>query len=184
MPLGWQGPLGSDSAADAFRYRVQDANGFVCPQGAHVRRSNPRDSLGIDVPSSIKSSKLHRLLRRGRPYRETTESGTSCDGLFFIACNADLERQFEFIHQRWVRNPAFGTLHTDDPLVGSSDSTTFPKSFSIPGLASGDEVYSLEAFTKTLGGGYFFLPGIAALKFIVGNTSVSKPAPSEMASAS
>ena len=85
-------------------------------------------------------------------------------GIFFIACNADLERQFEFIHQRWVRNSHFGCLHDqDDPVVGSSE---LPKKFSIPGLASGEEV-SLEAFTETLGGGYFFLPGIKALKFIV-----------------
>lgn len=149
----------SDSAADAFRYRVEDANGFMCPKGAHVRRSNPRDSLGIDVQSSIKSSKLHRLLRRGRPYAEA--SGRQ--GIFFIACNADLERQFEFIHQRWLQNRRFGTLEDqDDPIVGSQ---SCPKTFTIPGLASGREV-SLQHFTQTLGGGYFFLPGIAALKFI------------------
>ena len=41
-----------------------------------------------------------------------------------------------------------------------------PKKFTIPGLASGEEM-SLAAFTETLGGGYFFLPGIKALKFIV-----------------
>jgi putative iron-dependent peroxidase len=180
MPLAWQGPPGSDSAADAFRYRVQDANGFVCPKGAHVRRSNPRDSLGIDVQSSIKSSKLHRLLRRGRPYREKTESGTPHDGLFFIACNADLERQFEFIHQRWVQNPRFGTLNDqDDPVVGSLPA---PKRFAIPGSPSGSEV-SLASFTQALGGGYFFLPGIAALKFIVGHHSGATFAPSHQVGA-
>jgi putative iron-dependent peroxidase len=63
-----------------------------------------------------------------------------------------------------VRNPNFGCLHDqDDPVVGSP---VPPKKFSIPGLASGEEM-SLEAFTQTLGGGYFFLPGIKALKFIV-----------------
>ncbi len=169
LPLGWKydpnNPI-SDSQADAFRFRVEDANGFVCPKGAHVRRVNPRDSLGTDVESSITSTKLHRLLRRGRPYLKESEADTH-NGIFFIACNADLERQFEFIHQRWVRNPGFGGLHADDPLVGSGGSKEVPKPFSIPGLASGDEVYSLEAFTTTLGGGYFFLPGIAALKFIV-----------------
>ena len=164
MPLGWQGPPGSNSAADAFRYRVEDANGFVCPKGAHIRRSNPRDSLGIDVPSSIKSSKLHRLLRRGRPYREKTETGHR-EGIFFIACNADLERQFEFIHQRWLQNPRFGTLEKqDDPIVGSQAGG---KSFTIPGSPSGGEV-TLASFTGARGGGYFFLPGIAALKFIAG----------------
>jgi putative iron-dependent peroxidase len=166
MPLAWQGPPGSESAADAFRYRVQDANGFVCPTGAHIRRANPRDSLGLDVSSSIKSSKLHRLLRRGRPYLEKTEGGAEGKGIFFIACNADLERQFEFIHQRWVQNPRFGTLEKqDDPIVGSQPC---PKSFTIPGLPSGSEV-ALQHFTQTLGGGYFFLPGLAALEFIVGD---------------
>ena len=180
MPLSWQGSPGSDSAADAFRYRVEDANGFVCPKGAHVRRSNPRDSLGIDVQSSIKSSKLHRLLRRGRPYREQTEGGTPRDGLFFIACNADLERQFEFMHQRWVQNPRFGTLHNqDDPVVGSQQC---PKAFTIPGLPSGSEV-TVASFTQALGGGYFFLPGIEALNFIVGHRASAKAAPSHQVEA-
>lgn len=170
LPLSWKGDTSvpvSDSAADAFRYRVEDADGFMCPKGAHVRRSNPRDSLGIDVQSSIKSSKLHRLLRRGRPYREA--SGRQ--GIFFIACNADLERQFEFIHQRWLQNRRFGTLESqDDPIVGSQPC---PKAFTIPGQASGSEV-SLQHFTQTLGGGYFFLPGIAALKFIAENRGSAK----------
>ncbi len=171
MPLGWQGPPGSDSVADAFRFRVEDANGFVCPKGAHIRRSNPRDSLGMDVQSSIKSSKLHRLLRRGRPYREETEKGRR-DGIFFIACNADLERQFEFIHQRWLQNPRFGTLdNQDDPIVGSQPSG---KTFTIPGSPSGSEV-TLASFTAALGGGYFFLPGIAALEFIAADRAGAKP---------
>ncbi|MET0721736.1 MAG: Dyp-type peroxidase [Tardiphaga sp.] len=164
LPLSWKGaPKASmsDSKADAFRFRVDDTNGFDCPKGSHIRRVNPRDSLGVDVKSSIKSTKLHRLLRRGRPYLEETKDQAPRKGIFFIACNADLERQFEFIHQRWVRNPNFACLHDqDDPVVGSS------KKFSIPGLASGEEM-SLEAFTQTRGGGYFFLPGIKALTFIV-----------------
>jgi putative iron-dependent peroxidase len=169
LPLSWKGdPKAqvSDSMADAFRYRVEDANGFTCPKGAHIRRVNPRDSLGVDVQSGIKSSKLHRLLRRGRPYLEQAGNEPPHEGLFFIACNADLERQFEFIHQRWLRNFRFGTAgQEDDPIVGSPD---LPRKFTMPGLPSGDEV-SLEALTETLGGGYFFLPGIKALEFIVGH---------------
>jgi len=168
LPLSWKGDPNaqvSDSTADAFRYQVEDANGFMCPRGSHIRRMNPRDSLGADVKSGIKSSKLHRLLRRGRPYLEQTEDKDKPkQGLFFIACNADLERQFEFINQRWMRNFRFGNLyHEDDPVVGSP---VLPKKFTIPGLPSGDEV-SLQTLTQTLGGGYFFLPGIKALEFIV-----------------
>jgi putative iron-dependent peroxidase len=165
LPLSWKGDPNarvSDSTADAFRYQVDDAKGFMCPRGAHIRRMNPRDSLGDDVKSGIKASKLHRLLRRGRPYLEVTGNNQSPEGLFFIACNADLERQFEFIHQRWMRNFRFGD-HEDDPIVGSPARL---KTFTIPGLPSGYEV-SLEALTETLGGGYFFLPGIKAFEFIV-----------------
>lgn len=163
-PLGWRGPGGpkSDSAADAFRYRVEDANGFCTPRGAHIRRVNPRDTLAHDVPSGILSSKLHRLLRRGRPYLCQGENETE-EGLFFIACNADLERQFEFIHQRWLRNPRFVDLDSeDDPILGAP---TTNQRFSIPDLPVGNAV-SLAAFTTTLGGGYFFLPGLNALRFI------------------
>jgi len=167
LPLSWKGDPNarvSDSTADAFRYQVEDANGFMCPKGSHIRRMNPRDSLGVDVKSGIKASKLHRLLRRGRPYLEVTGDNDRRKGLFFIACNADLERQFEFIHQRWMRNYRFQNLHhEDDPIVGSPAQ---PKKFTIPGLPSGGEV-SLETLTRTLGGGYFFLPGIKALEFIV-----------------
>ncbi|UPJ55793.1 Dyp-type peroxidase [Bradyrhizobium sp. 192] len=182
-PLSWQGGAGvsiSDSQADAFRFRVDDANGFGCPKGAHIRRVNPRDTLGVDVQSSVKSVKLHRLLRRGRPYREEVANEKPRKGIFFIACNADLERQFEFIYQRWLRNPRFVGLHDqDDPLVGKPAAA---KSFSMPGLASGEEV-SLAAFTRTLGGGYFFLPGISALKFILGREGISKAVGSEAVAA-
>ncbi|MGT2500832.1 Dyp-type peroxidase [Bradyrhizobium guangxiense] len=151
-PLAWKydpSTPKTDSELDTFRYRVDDANGFICPKGAHIRRVNPRDTLGVDVQSSIKSTKLHRLLRRGRPYREDS-NGETRKGIFFIACNADLERQFEFVQQRWARNPSFVNLHADDPLVGSSDPQTFPKTLSLPGLPSGGEV-SLANFTTTLG---------------------------------
>ena len=164
LPLSWKGSRTvavSDSKADAFRYRVDDANGFICPKGAHIRRANPRDSLGSDEQSSLQAAKLHKLLRRGRPYRE---EAADKDGLFFIACNADLERQFEFIHQRWLRNVRFGNLHhEDDPVIG--DPAPRCKHFTMPGLPTGDEV-SFAALTETLGGGYFFLPGIKALEFI------------------
>lgn len=162
--LGWTGarcPV-SDAQADAFRYRVADAEGFACPRGAHVRRANPRDSLGHDVESSIRSSKLHRLLRRGRPYRERV-NGSERQGIMFIACNADLERQFEFVHQRWLQNPRFARLEAEiDPIVGVGCA---PQAFSTPGLPAGESL-SLPSFTTSLGGGYFFLPGLKALEYI------------------
>jgi porphyrinogen peroxidase len=163
-PLSWTEmtcPM-SDADANLFRYRVHDSNGFATPLGAHIRRSNPRDTLGHDVESGVFSSKLHRLLRRGRPYRDIVD-GRETQGIFFMACNADLERQFEFVYQRWIRNPRFNGLDSqDDPLLSASNED---KTMTIQGLPSGTSI-KLEQFTTTLGGGYFFLPGIKALAFI------------------
>jgi porphyrinogen peroxidase len=167
-PLSWKEqtcPM-NDTDANLFRYRVQDANGFETPLGAHIRRSNPRDTLGHDVESGLTSSKLHRLLRRGRPYLDVVD-GRETQGTFFMAFNADLERQFEFVYQRWIRNPRFNGLDAqDDPLVGAyAEGKSAGKTLTIQGLPSGRSI-ALEQFTTTLGGGYFFLPGIKALTFI------------------
>jgi len=165
-PLGWRGsaPPQSDLEANDFRYARDDAEGLACPLGAHVRRAHPRDALGPDIPAATESSKLHRLLRRGRPYRETGGSASArpTEGLVFIACNADLERQFEFVHQRWLRNPRFVELEgEDDPVVGAHAAR-----FTVPALPAGSALPTLADYTTTRGGGYFFLPGMKALRFI------------------
>ncbi len=156
-PLAWHPDRPTDP--NAFRYRVDDLNGLQCPRGAHIRRANPRDTLGHDVKSGVAASKLHRLLRRGRSYRQGNDQG-----IFFIACNADLDRQFEFVLQRWLGNPHFGDMREEtDPLLNGWPKPT--PTFAIPGLPIGKSL-TLAQFTRTLGGGYFFLPGIKALQFI------------------
>ena len=157
-----------------FRYRLADTEGFQCPRGAHVRRANPRDALGWDVPSGVAASKLHRLIRRGRVYTDSSTCGTGCEsdnagagcgnGLFFIALNADLDRQFEFVQQRWFTNSKFGDLWDEaDPALGDGGD----RSFSIPGcLPVGTRLHNLPQFTTVRGGGYFFLPGLSALRFM------------------
>jgi putative iron-dependent peroxidase len=163
-PLDWDNqscPI-NDVDANLFRYRLHDANGFATPLGSHIRRSNPRDTLGHDVESGVQSSKLHRLLRRGRPYKKVVD-GRETQGIFFMACNADLERQFEFIYQRWIRNPRFNGLDSQsDPLFITNEDS---KTMTIQGLPSGMSI-KLEQLTTTHGGGYFFLPGLEALAFI------------------
>ena len=59
---------------DAFRYRVDDAEGFQCPLGSHIRRGNPRDTLGFDVASGVAQSKRHRLIRRARLATDSARS--------------------------------------------------------------------------------------------------------------
>jgi putative iron-dependent peroxidase len=179
VPLG-HGPVaaGANPAELDFAFRVGDAEGFQCPRGSHIRRANPRDMLGWDVGSGIAISKLHRLLRRGRVYRDAPTCGdpgkASCrtsdkpedcgKGLFFIALNADLDRQFEFVQQRWIASSKFADLWNEsDPALGAGAS----REFSIPGCAPiGRRLTGLPQFTTVKGGGYFFLPSLRALEFI------------------
>jgi putative iron-dependent peroxidase len=178
-PLG-QGQVaaGANPADQDFSFRVGDAEGFQCPRGSHIRRANPRDTLGWDVGSGVANSKLHRLLRRGRAYRDKPECGdpgtASCQasagrqdcgkGLFFIALNADLDRQFEFVQQRWIASAKFADLWNEtDPALGVGSG----REFSIPGCQPiGRRLNGLPQFTTVIGGGYFFMPSLRALEFI------------------
>ncbi len=166
-------PPDPDRHPNDFRYRLADYDGFHCPRGAHIRRANPRDALGWDVRSGVKASKLHRLIRRGRVYTDGSTCDASCgsgdastgcgNGLFFIALNADLDRQFEFVQQRWFANSKFADLWDETDPLGYGDD----RSFSMPGsLPVGRKLHPLPQFTTVKGGGYFFLPGLSALRFM------------------
>ena len=169
---------------DAFRFRVNDAEGFQCPLGSHIRRANPRDSLGSDVRAGVANAKLHRLIRRGRVYagecQQANQGGCGhadgrrgCgQGLFFIALNADLDRQFEFVQQRWIAHPQFaGLANESDPLLGGHGE----QALSVQSPTVSARTTGLPAFTELVGGGYFFLPGLKALKFLAETDPVPDP---------
>lgn len=169
------------SEMDAFRYLALDANGLECPRGAHARRANPRDALSEGVKGGIVSSKLHRLLRRGRVYSEGCTRGASgadaCPGhaagrdgdtpcgrgLMFVALNTDFERQFEFVQKSWIAGPRFGDLADEqDPLLGTSPD----RAFTVQGCPVGQRIGSLPRFTTVRGGGYFLAPSLTALRWL------------------
>lgn len=158
-----------------FGYAGIDPNGFNCPTGAHIRRTNPRDVLdpGLPPAKSIALSKRHRILRRGReygpPWPHPLAPGNGSDGaergLQFICLNANIARQFEFVQHTWVNNPAFGGLYDDaDPLIGSHD--PMGATFTLQGQPFRQRVTRLPRFVTVLGGAYFFLPGMRALRFL------------------
>lgn len=165
---------------DAFRYLTLDANGLECPRGAHARRANPRDALFSRVEDGIVSSKLHRLLRRGRVYSQGCTQGGSADacpghaqgragdtpcgrGLMFVALNTDFERQFEFVQKSWIAGPRFGDLADEqDPLLGTDPG----RAFTVQGCPVGERVGPLPRFTTVRGGGYFFAPSLTALRWM------------------
>jgi Dyp-type peroxidase family len=157
---------------DDFGYFWRDRAGTRCPVGSHIRRTNPRDSLEPDPFSSHKVVQRHRILRRGRSYGEHiakpwlgAQRDDSERGLFFMCVNANIRRQFELIQQTWVNNPKFDGLYDErDPLIGN----TFGEagSFTIPGKPVRKRLQGLPGFVQVRGGGYFFLPGIRALRFL------------------
>ena len=114
-PVAADESLNEPPAANDFTYG-DDPLGEHCPIGSHIRRANPRDSLVENREESWRVSNRHRILRRGRPY-----SMNGHRGIHFIALNADIVRQFEFIQQNWINNPAFGGLPAEvDPLMGTA----------------------------------------------------------------
>ena len=166
-----------------------DPDGLRCPLGAHVRRANPRTAdmpagtrglgsqlvrtLGFDATARqhdlVASARLHRLLRRGREYRV---DGGSREGLHFVALNANIARQFEFVQTAWIASAHFNGLSGEvDPLLGTRSS--------LPGTGSADafsrpsddqpnrRVTGLPQFVTVRGGGYFFLPGLRALRYLL-----------------
>src|SRR5215475_1476828 len=134
-----------------FTYEADPA-GTRCPFGAHIRRTNPRNSdfpelrpsalrrliiiLGFgrkgfydDLTSSVR---FHRILRRGREYGsellpedavQPAPPNESPRGLHFICLNANISRQFEFLQGAWIASTKFsGLTRESDPLLGNRQS--------------------------------------------------------------
>jgi Dyp-type peroxidase family len=177
--------LGTDPVINnAFLYG-DDSAGLRCPIGAHVRRANPRDGQDFGPSRSFVLSQRHRIIRRGRKYSEDVSgsigNNETRQGIIFVAINADLRRQFEFIQSTWINNPSFMGLRNDrDPVVGNSNEQGI---YTIPGKSFDRHLSGLSRFVKVRGGAYFFLPGIAALKFLANCPFTDNSARPEVAAA-
>jgi Dyp-type peroxidase family len=159
-----------------FDFR-DDPNGVGCPLGSHVRRTNPRAlGLGESFAESLKVANRHRIIRRGRNYGNFLEhplqdidNDADERGLFFICLNANIERQFEFIQHTWVNNLKFNGLYNeDDPLIGThgSSEANFERTFTLQDEILRRKICKFQQFVTVRGGGYFFLPGISALRIL------------------
>jgi Dyp-type peroxidase family len=149
-----------------FATGAEDPQGHRCPLGAHIRRSNPRDSLGEDRDTQINIGKRHRILRVGRTYqKQDGKNGKVEKGLLFMCLNADIERQYEFIQQTWVSSATFqGLVAEKDPTIGSRDGDG---RFTIPSWEKVTTLREMPQFVTTKGGGYFFMPSRSALRYLI-----------------
>lgn len=165
-----------------FGFQEHDAEGHGCPVGAHIRRTNPRDSRPADPNSSADTggeagleatlALRHRMLRRGIPYgtplAEDAEHAAGERGLLFVALVGDLRRQFEFVQAHWMSDGNAFRLGTDRDLL--SGATEEGNKFVIQGTPP-TFVKQTKPLVTCRGGEYFFLPGIAALKRIAARPS-------------
>lgn len=163
-----------------FGYGKADRDGLKCPISAHIRRTHPRDSLDPEpgTDQSIALDKRHRLLRRGRAYgppvppeeQFAVGSGAASDGesprgLHFICLCANIARQFEFVQHTWVNNPKFDGLYNEvDPLLGPRGPGG--ATFTVPRRPIRRRITGIPSFVTVRGGGYFFLPGRRALRYL------------------
>ena len=173
LVLAPDGPSQNGHSANDFRYHDIDPDGLRCPLGAHIRRAHPRDTLDPQPGSerSIALDKLHRLLRRGRGYGPPITPDAALNGagdedadrgIHFMCLCANIARQFEFIQHTWLNSPKFNGLYDDpDPLLGPAGRTLTVQSEPVSRRVTG-----LPAFVGVRGGGYFFLPGVRAVRYL------------------
>ena len=131
---------------------------------------NPRDGRIGDT-----LVRTHRIVRRGLPYGLWLPPGAPDDGkkrgVAFMAINASIRYQFEFLQSEWINNGEFAGLSKADvdpfagePRNGSRFQILLPN-------GTPRNIFDLPAFVTLRGGGYYFIPSIKALRFIAEQTS-------------
>jgi Dyp-type peroxidase family len=150
-----------------------DLSGLRCPVGAHIRRGNPRDAFGFNGELVNR----RRIARRGLTYGTYVPEGQPVrdedeHGIIFMALNASIRRQFEFVCQQWIEygNDA-RQGNAKDILAGNHagrgavmfQGTEDPQN--PPFICA-----NLPNFVELRGGDYFFVPSITALKMIATGT--------------
>lgn len=145
-----------------FRYQETDPEGARCPIGSHVRRANPRDANNRD------EVRRHRIWRRGLPYGgPLLPPGSSGDGrrrgALFIALNARLDQQFEFLQRRWLNGGEFvGQVGAARCPMAGNNAGRLGDQFQSPDRPA--PLTHLPRFVTLRGGDYFFMPAIPALE--------------------
>jgi Dyp-type peroxidase family len=172
-----------------FEFADRDPHGEACPFAAHIRKVYPRDdeSTSLDEPASEVTTQTHRLLRRGIPFgdpynaeldRQGRDNGER--GLMFVAYQASIERQFEFVTRHIVNNPAFrvtvGGLDPGynpgyDPIIGQNGTTPDRvRDFTVVIDGRPTPIRAPGEWVIPTGGGYFFAPSIPALRDQIART--------------
>ena len=171
--------LGTEPAGDfperinRFVYQDQDPDGHRCPLGSHVRRANPRDDLGGQFGWHGKLTKRHRIIRRGVPYDDRDWLGERECGLMFVCYQASILRQFEVIQGKWLNDGDAFWLGGETDLLTAGRHPLSQDPEAEPAFGTGRMTIQGKPpryitaglpFVTTRGGGYYFTPGLGALR--------------------
>ena len=147
-----------------FLFGTEDPHGLRCPFGAHIRRVNPRESFEPGSEKQLRISNRHRIFRVGRSY--PPQNGSPRPGLLFMCVNANIERQFEFVQQTYTLGSSFHGLENEvDPFARRQDLSGV---LTIPTERGPLRLRDMNSFVTVRGGGYFFMPGREAIRFLKG----------------
>ena len=98
-----------------------NSDGLNCPQGSHIRRNNPRNTI---IGGRID---LRRLIRRYGHYGSNydafqPESAEEKRGLIGFFICTDLFQQFEHVHRQWMNDGRFTALNIaeKDPIYSNN----------------------------------------------------------------
>lgn len=156
-----------------------DGDGGKCPFFGHIRKMNPRGSGGFEPHAA---ERLHIMPRRGQTYGVRPDNPndgnlfnkpTKDVGLLFMAFNADIGEQFEFVQNNWANFAGFPNVPPGrgapglDLTIGQGARPNIEcplKWGARTGNASDWKTTSaVPQAVKMKGGEYFFMPSIPFL---------------------
>lgn len=164
-------PLVDGGSTGTYPLAPADPIGLVCPQTAHIRKVNTRET-GNDQ-GGRRSSFNRRLLRRGLPYGEPVRDDEEPDadidrGILFLSYQASITDQFEFLASSWMGDPANPRMPSGfDMVIGQNGQPGEDRMRRCTLLGAGGSAASVTAerdFVIPTGGGYFFSPSLSALR--------------------
>jgi Dyp-type peroxidase family len=141
-----------------------DPRGLRTPLGSHIRRMNPRDTK-LTVLTDVN---IRRIIRRGTSYGTPLPPDRLKDdgrprGLDFIALGARAIDNVEFLQSEWVGSGNFMGLGKEkDPMISLQDKGAY---FTVPGTPP-RRVQNIQSFNTLLGGEYFFMPSLSAIRWL------------------
>ena len=157
---------------------IEDTNARRCPASAHIRKVNPRD-LTTEQGGPVRTL-THRMLRRGIPFgpifSADSPSLESTDrGLLFLAYQANIKAQFEFVTSSWAN--ATRRPHTPDSdwghdmIIGRGSRSEGGRRFFVFDRGIRRRIDTANAnvmdWVTPTGGGYFFTPSISAIREVL-----------------